>query len=202
MFDLPKLPYPINALEPTLSNDSMDIHYNVHFKGYIDKLNKTIEKYPDLQSWSASKLLHKYSKLPEEIQEPIKNYAGGYLNHLMFFQILSPYGGGTPKGDLAKQIKKDFGTYNKFKEEFISKSMKLFGSGWTWLILRNDKLVIETLPNQDNPIIKGELYVFGLDLWEHAWQFQYEGDREKFLNAIWKIFNWPEMELRFIKIRK
>ena len=179
----------------------MLLHHKKHHQKYIDNLNEVLKTYPELENKNASWLLHRLKKVPHKIRDTVRNNAGGYLNHLMFWQIMSPDGGGSPVGELADQIKKDFDTFSDFKKQFNEVGAKHFGSGWVWLIWRDNKLVIESLPNQDNPILNGELAVLGNDVWEHAYYLRYNNKRESYLTAWWRVVNWEEIEQRFQKIK-
>lgn len=200
-FTLPKLPYKYNALLPTIDAETMELHHKKLHRKYVDNLNAALKDYPDLANKSASWLLHRNKKVPIAIRKKVKDNAGGYLNHLMFWQIMSPDGGGSPSGELSEQIKNDFGSFSDFKDKFNEAGENLVGSGWVWLIWREGKLVIETLPNQEHPLLKGELAIMGVDVFEHAYFLKYHTERASYLKAWWRVANWDMIEERFEKIK-
>lgn len=197
-----KLPYAYDALEPYLSEENMMLHYSKHHKAYYDKLNDILKGYKKYQKYSPSILVQNWRKLPSAIQQDVRNQGGGVVNHDLFWTILTPNSSKNPSGEIASQIKEDFGSFDKFKQKYIDTAKKLFGSGWTWLIYNNKKLKIINLPNQDSPLTDGNYPIIGLDLFEHAYYPTYLNEKDKYLDAIWNIWNWPEINKRFIKARK
>jgi superoxide dismutase, Fe-Mn family len=198
MFDLPPLPYTYNALEPYIDARTMEIHYTKHHKGYVDNLNKAISKHPELGSKTVRELLMNLSAIPDDIRQTVRNNGGGHENHSMFWKLMSPKGGGVPQGKIATEINKYFGSFEKFKEQFIEASKSRFGSGWTWLSLTPDgKLVISSTANQDNPLSEGLVPILGLDVWEHAYYLKYQSNRSDYINAWWNIINWDQVELNY-----
>jgi superoxide dismutase, Fe-Mn family len=200
-FTLPKLNHSLDALEPHIDKETMEIHHGKHHQGYINKLNETIEANSELQGKSLEELLTNLDSLPAKASKAIRNTAGGHFNHSLFWEILSPNGGGEPKGKLAEEITKTFGTFQNFKEEFNLKASSLFGSGWTWLVKDKGKLVITTTPNQDSPVSNGQVPLLALDLWEHAYYLKYQNRRPDYIYAFWQIVDWDKIEKRYSKLK-
>lgn len=198
MYQLPKLPYNYNALEPYIDGRTMEIHHTKHHQGYIDKLNKAFEDHPNLQDKPIEDLLWSLDTLPEEIRGVIRNNGGGHYNHSLFWQIMSPHSGEKPGDELAAVINKNFGGLEKFQEEFNDKAGKIFGSGWCWLIKDGDvQLKILTTPNQDSPVMEGIQPLLGLDVWEHAYYLNYQNRRPDYIKAWWNVINWNEVAKRY-----
>src|SRR6187397_2300734 len=160
--ELPKLPYDFAALEPHIDAQTMQIHHGKHHQAYVNNLNATLEKHPELQSKSAEDLIKNLSAVPEAIRTAVRNNAGGHVNHTMFWQVMGPNAGGAPSGKIADAITSSFGSFDAFKEQFSKAGVGRFGSGWAWVIDQGGKLVIESTPNQDNPLMDGKKPVFGL----------------------------------------
>ena len=197
-FTLPPLPYPNNALEPHIDAQTMEIHHDKHHGAYVNNLNAALEKAPELQGKSLDDLLKNLNAVPESIRTAVRNNGGGHWNHSMFWQIMSPKGGGAPGGKLADAIKSSFGSFDAFKEQFNAAGGARFGSGWAWLIKDGGKLSIISTPNQDNPIMDGKpAPILGLDVWEHAYYLKYQNRRPDYMKAWWNVVNWPEVEKRF-----
>ncbi|HEX5970328.1 MAG TPA: superoxide dismutase [Gemmatimonadaceae bacterium] len=197
-FTLPPLPYPTNALEPHIDAQTMEIHHDKHHGAYVNNLNAALEKAPELQGKSLDDLLKNLNAVPESIRTAVRNNGGGHWNHSMFWQIMSPKGGGAPSGKLAEAINKSFGDFEKFKEQFNAAGGARFGSGWAWLINDGGKLSIISTPNQDNPLMDGKpAPILGLDVWEHAYYLKYQNRRPDYMKAWWNVVNWPEVEKRF-----
>ncbi len=197
-FTLPPLPYPTNALEPHIDAQTMEIHHGKHHAAYVNNLNAALEKAPELQGKSLDDLLKNLNAVPESIRTAVRNNGGGHWNHSMFWQIMSPKGGGAPTGKLADAINKSFGDFEKFKEQFNAAGAARFGSGWAWLLNDGGKLTIVSTPNQDNPIMDGKAApILGLDVWEHAYYLKYQNRRPDYMKAWWNVVNWPEVAKRF-----
>ncbi|HET9685247.1 MAG TPA: superoxide dismutase [Gemmatimonadaceae bacterium] len=197
-FTLPPLPYPTNALEPHIDAQTMEIHHGKHHAAYVNNLNAALEKAPELQGKSLDDLLKNLNAVPESIRTAVRNNGGGHWNHSMFWQIMSPNGGGAPTGKLADAINKAFGDFEKFKEQFNAAGGARFGSGWAWLLNDGGKLSIVSTPNQDNPIMDGKAApILGLDVWEHAYYLKYQNRRPDYMKAWWNVVNWPEVAKRF-----
>lgn len=196
-YQLPELPYDFNALEPVISAEIMELHYSKHHKGYVTNLNTALEKYHEAES-------KKDVAQMIALQMAIKFNGGGHINHSIFWTILaSPHkgGGGAPKGELAKMIEKDFGSFDAFKEKFNEKTVAIQGSGWGWLGFNKGqkRLEIATCANQDPLSTLGLVPILGIDVWEHAYYLQYKNVRADYVKAIWQIFNWKNIEERFTR---
>lgn len=183
------LPYAYDALEPNIDKMTMEIHFGRHHKAYVDNLNKAVAGTP-LEKLSLWDLLKEAGKQPVAV----RNNAGGHWNHTFFWNIMSPKGGGAPKGAVAEEITKTFGSFDKFKEEFAKAATGRFGSGWAWLIVQDKKLVISSTPNQDNPLMdvaeKKGTPILGIDVWEHAYYLKYQNKRADYITAFWNLVNW------------
>ncbi len=192
-FELPKLPYAYDALEPHIDARTMDIHYNKHHQTYVNNLNAAIEKHPELGGKSVEELVADLSAVPEDIRTAVRNNGGGHLNHSFFWPLMSANGGGAPAGDLAAAIDKAFGNLDNFKGEFAKAATGRFGSGWAWLVVGKDgNLAVTSTPNQDNPISEGLKPVLGLDVWEHAYYLNYQNRRPDYIAAWWNVVNWEQ----------
>jgi superoxide dismutase, Fe-Mn family len=200
--ELPPLPYDYAALEPHIDEATMKLHHDKHHQAYVTNLNGAIDKHPDLASKSAEDLLKNLNAVPEDIRTVVRNNGGGHVNHTMFWQIMKPKGGGEPTGEIAQQIKADFGDFESFKKLFNETTAKQFGSGWGWLIFEGGKLKIVTTPNQDNPISQGHYPILGNDVWEHAYYLKYQNRRPDYLAAWWHTVNWDEVNKRFATAKK
>lgn len=198
MFNLPKLPYAYDALEPFIDEKTMEIHHIKHHQAYVDKLNKALEKYPKLQKNSAEDLIKNLDVIPEDIRVAVKNHGGGHVNHSFFWQILKK--GIEPKGEILKAINKKFKGIDNFKEQFKDAATTLFGSGWAWLVLNSKgELEIIKTQNQDSPITHGMMPIFVLDLWEHSYYLKYQNRRNEYIDAFWHIINWDKVNENYLK---
>ena len=199
-YELPPLPYDYNALEPTIDEETMHLHHEKHHNTYITNLNSALEQNPDVDPGDINELLANLNNVPEDIRRAVRNNGGGHANHAMFWQIMSPNGGGEPVGDLADAINQSFGSFESFKEQWAAAAAPgaIFGSGWAWLIAYPDGSVsIDTTPNQDNPLMEGKLPVIGLDVWEHAYYLSYRNRRPEYIDNWWNVVNWEEAERRY-----
>jgi Fe-Mn family superoxide dismutase len=197
-FSLPSLPYPSDALEPSIDKMTMEIHHGKHHNGYVTNLNKALESAPDLASKSLEELLGRNcAVVPDAIKTAVRNNAGGHINHSMFWQIMGPKAGGQPSGKLADAIRSAFGNFDTFKEKFSAAAMGRFGSGWAWLASAGGKLDIYSTANQDSPVMEGKYPVMGIDVWEHAYYLKYQNRRAEYIAAWWNVVNWAEIEKRF-----
>ncbi|WP_332691029.1 superoxide dismutase [Halalkalibacter lacteus] len=196
-YELPQLPYAANALEPHIDEATMNIHHGKHHNTYITKLNAALEGHEDLVGKSIEELVSNLDAVPESIRGAVRNNGGGHANHLFFWQILSPNGGGAPTGELADAINSTFGSLEAFKEEFANAGANRFGSGWAWLIVDGGKLAVTSTPNQDTPLMEGKTPILGLDVWEHAYYLNYQNRRPDYINAFWNVVNWDEVSKRF-----
>ena len=196
-YELPPLPYDYAALEPHIDEATMKLHHDKHHQAYVTNLNGAVDKHPDLGKKSAEELLKDLAGVPEDVRTTVRNNGGGHVNHTMFWQIMKPKGGGDPSGDIAQQIKADFGSFEDLKKQFNEATAKQFGSGWGWIIFVGGKLKVVTTPNQDNPLSQGHYPILGNDVWEHAYYLKYQNRRPEYITAFWNIINWPEVENRF-----
>ena len=193
-FTLPDLPYNYEDLEPHIDAQTMEIHYTKHHKGYVDGLNNALLQYPDLQSRQLEDTLQKLQILPAYLARPIRNFGGGHLNHSLFWRIMSPNGGGEPRGDFAQKLHDAFGSFDDFKKQFTEAALNCFGSGWAWLALgRERQLLITSTPNQDCPIMEGMTPILGIDVWEHAYYLKYQNKRAEYVEAWWNVVNWDQV---------
>ncbi|WP_067619468.1 superoxide dismutase [Alicyclobacillus acidiphilus] len=191
-YQLPPLPYAFDALEPHIDALTMEIHHDRHHGTYVTNVNKALEGHPDLETKSAEELISNLDAVPENIRTAVRNNGGGHVNHSMFWNLLSPNGGGQPTGKLAEAINSTFGSFEKFKEQFAAAATGRFGSGWAWLVVDGGKLAITSTPNQDNPLMEGKKPVLGLDVWEHAYYLKYQNKRPDYINAFWNVVNWDQ----------
>ncbi|OGG38879.1 superoxide dismutase [Candidatus Jorgensenbacteria bacterium GWA1_49_17] len=196
-YELPKLPYSYNALEPYIDAKTMEIHHTKHHQGYVDKLNKALEGHADLAEKPLEDLLRAHNLLPEEIRTAVRNNGGGHFNHSFFWKVMAPNMGGELSGDLAEAIGKNFGSLEKFKEEFTNAALNWFGSGWAWLSSSGGKLEVYSTPNQDSPLMDGKIPILGLDVWEHAYYLKYQNKRPDYIAAWWSVVNWAEVEKNY-----
>ncbi|WP_017728335.1 superoxide dismutase [Halalkalibacterium ligniniphilum] len=196
-YELPQLPYAANALEPHIDEQTMNIHHGKHHNTYVTKLNAALEGHDDLAGKSIEELVSNLDAVPENIRGAVRNNGGGHANHTLFWQILSPNGGGAPTGELADAINDAFGSFDAFKEQFADAAANRFGSGWAWLIVDGGKLAITSTPNQDTPLMEGKTPILGLDVWEHAYYLNYQNRRPDYINAFWNVVNWDEVTKRY-----
>jgi len=196
-FTLPPLPYPNNALEPSIDAQTMEIHHDRHHKAYVDNLNKALEGHADLQNKRIEDLLREINKVPENIRTAVRNNGGGHANHSMFWEIMTKGGGGEPSGPLADDIKKTFGDFNAFKTKLKEAATGRFGSGWGWLVSQGGKLAVISTANQDSPYMDNQVPILGIDVWEHAYYLKYQNKRADYIEAWWNVVNWPAVAKRY-----
>jgi len=198
-FQLPALPYAFNALEPSIDALTVEIHYTKHHATYLKNLNGALEKHPDLANHSIEQILSDLSKVPEDIRTAVRNNAGGYYNHIVYWNIMGINPGGEPAGKLAAAINSTFGGFTAFKQEFEKAGLGRFGSGWAWLSKKSDgSVVLHSTPNQDTPLAEGLFPIIGADVWEHAYYLKYQNRRADYLANWWNVVNWEEAERRFV----
>ena len=190
-FELPKLSYAYDALEPFIDARTMEIHYTKHHQGYTNNLNAALEKYPDLKT-PLETLLADLTLVPQDIRSAVQNNGGGFYNHRLFWSILKVNNGQKPSGDLAKAIDKAFGSFDEFKEVFSKAAATRFGSGWAWLIVTDKGLEVVSTPNQDTPLAQGTP-VLALDVWEHAYYLNYQNRRPDYVSAFFNVVNWDKV---------
>ncbi|HMO16837.1 MAG TPA: superoxide dismutase [Oligoflexia bacterium] len=194
-FNLPKLPYSYEAIEPAIDAKTMEIHHSKHHQTYVTKLNEALEG-SEYISWPLEKLLGGISDLPEKLRTAVRNHGGGHANHSLFWETIGPVreGDNLPSVNLLKVIERDFGSYSAFKDAFVLAATNRFGSGWAWLVSKDGKLSVESTANQDSPLMEGKKPLLGLDVWEHAYYLKYQNRRPDYINAFFQIVNWDVVE--------
>lgn len=202
-YTLPPLLYEYAALQPHIDEQTMKIHHTKHHQGYVDKLNKALEPFPEFQKKPLQELLTNLKQLPEEIRTDVRNQGGGHMNHTFFWQCMSPDGGGEPSGALAQAIAKTFGSFKAFQEQMDAAALKCFGSGWAWLVLDSaHQLKIIATANQDSPLLQGLIPLLGIDVWEHAYYLKYQNRRAEYTAAWWHVVHWSFVEAEYNKAMK
>ena len=197
-FQLPELGYDHDALEPTIDARTMEIHHGKHHAGYTNKLNAALEAHADLHGQEAEQLLRGIDNLPAEIRTAVRNNGGGYVNHTLFWDIMTPGGADKPSGELAQAIDAAFGSFDDFKTKLQGVAGGQFGSGWGWLCVDGDgKLSCFSTANQDSPFMQGLTPILGVDVWEHAYYLHYQNRRPDYLAAWWDVVNWDVVARRF-----
>ncbi len=194
-FELPKLDYAYDALEPHIDAKTMEIHHTKHHQTYIDKANDALAG-TELEGKSVEEVLTNLDKLPEAKRTPVRNNAGGHYNHSLFWTILSPNGGGAPSGAVGDAITAAFGDFDSFTTAFADAAVGRFGSGWAWLVASNGAVEVTSTPNQDATILDGKTPILGLDVWEHAYYLNYQNRRPDYIAAFWNVVNWDEVNRR------
>jgi Fe-Mn family superoxide dismutase len=195
-FTLPPLPYPADALEPSIDKMTMEIHHGRHHKAYVDNLNAALEGQAALASKPIVQLLREINQVSEAIRQKVINNGGGHANHTMFWEIMAK-GGGQPSGPIADAIKSTFGDFNGFKAKLKEAALARFGSGWAWLVNAGGKLQIVSTANQDSPYMTGQMPILGVDVWEHAYYLKYQNKRADYVDAWWNVVNWNAVAKRF-----
>ncbi|KIX91589.1 superoxide dismutase [Staphylococcus microti] len=190
-FELPKLPYAYDALEPHFDKETMEIHHTKHHNTYVTKLNAAVEG-TEFENKSIEELVANLNDVPEEKRTAVRNNGGGHLNHSLFWQLLTP--NSEEKGEVVEKINEKWGSLDSFKQEFADKAAARFGSGWAWLVVDNGELAIVSTPNQDNPLTDGKTPLLGLDVWEHAYYLKYQNKRPDYINAFWNVVNWEKVD--------
>ena len=195
-FELPPLPYDYDALEPHIDEQTMRLHHDKHHQAYVDNANNALGG----TEWAdrpVEAVLANIDLLPDDKQAAVRNNAGGHYNHSLFWQIMSPDGGGEPSGAVAAAIESTFGGIDQLKEQVNDAGVKRFGSGWTWLIHDGTGLAVVSTANQDSPLMNGDTPILGIDVWEHAYYLKYQNRRPDYLQAWWDVVNWPEVARRY-----
>jgi superoxide dismutase, Fe-Mn family len=194
-FEVPTLTYPYDALEPHIDARTMEIHLTKHHYGYVTNLNKALEGQTGLANKPIEEILRNIETVPSNLRQAVINHGGGHANHTLFWQVIGPNCGGTPKGGIADAIATTFGSFDNFKERFTAAAMNRFGSGWAWLVYDNTgKLQISSTPNQDSPYMQGVTPLVGLDVWEHAYYLKYQNRRTDYVTAWWNTVNWKKVD--------
>jgi superoxide dismutase, Fe-Mn family len=196
-FELPQLPYAYDALEPHIDKETMNIHHSKHHNAYVTNLNNALAGNEELLSKSVEEVIANLDAVPEAARTAVRNNGGGHANHTLFWQILSPNGGGAPSGELADAINSKFGSFESFKEEFGKAATTRFGSGWAWLAVNNGELEVTSTPNQDSPLMEGKTPILGLDVWEHAYYLKFQNRRPDYITTFWNVVNWEEVSNRY-----
>ncbi len=199
--ELPALPYPYDALEPHIDGRTMEIHHGQHHAAYVNNLNKAIESHSDLQKKSITELLADLASVPESIRTAVRNNGGGHFNHSLFWKVMQRGGGGKPSGELGDAIDSAFGSFDEFKSKFSKAAATRFGSGWAWLYVKDGKLLLDSAPNQDSPVMDGGKPILGLDVWEHAYYLNYQNRRPDYVQAWWNVVNWSGVEENYRKAK-
>ena len=195
-YTLPELPYAHDALEPHIDAKTMEIHHGKHHNGYVTKVNAALEG-TDLGSKSIEELVSDLNAVPEDKRGAVRNNGGGHANHSLFWSVMSPDGGGEPTGELSEAINSTFGSFDAFKEKFAAAAATRFGSGWAWLSVDGGKLVVESTPNQDSPLMEGRTPILGIDVWEHAYYLNYQNRRPDYVSAFFNVINWNAVAERY-----
>ncbi|HEC2156917.1 TPA: superoxide dismutase [Staphylococcus delphini] len=190
-FELPKLPYSYDALEPHIDKETMEIHHSKHHNTYVTKLNVAVEG-TEFENKSLEDLIANLDSVPENIRTAVRNNGGGHLNHSIFWQILTP--NSEEKGEVVDKIKEQWGSLDEFKNEFADKAAGRFGSGWAWLVVNNGKLEIVTTANQDSPLTDGLTPILALDVWEHAYYLKFQNKRPDYISTFWNVVNWEKVD--------
>lgn len=196
-YKLPDLPYAYDALEPHIDEETMKLHHDKHHNTYVENVNKALEGHDDLQNLSIEELVAKLDEVPEDIRTAVRNNGGGHANHSLFWEIMSPNGGGEPAGELADAINENFGSLDNLKDEVKTAATGQFGSGWGWLVVENGELKVVNTPNQDSPLTDGQTPILGVDVWEHAYYLNYQNKRPAYVDAFWEVVNWDEVARRY-----
>ncbi|MBH0000087.1 superoxide dismutase [Pseudoalteromonas sp. NSLLW24] len=197
-FTLPALDYEYDALEPHLDSKTMHIHHTLHHQTYINKANAALAD-TVYATANAEKLLKGINSLPSNLQKAVQEHVGGHFNHSLFWQVMSPQGGGEPEGIVAQVINEQLGSFDKFKDQFTAAAISQFGSGWAWLCVTPDeKLIVENSANQDCPLMQGNIPILGLDVWEHAYYLKYQNKRPDYIAAFYNVINWQEVQRRYL----
>jgi superoxide dismutase, Fe-Mn family len=199
-FEVPPLPYDYTALEPHIDEQTMHLHHDKHHQAYVDNANKAL----DGTEWAdnpVESVLSSLDAMPEEIRTAVRNNAGGHANHSLFWEIMSPDGGGEPTGELADAIASTFGSLSQLVELMNDTGVKRFGSGWSWLVWDGTGLAVYSTANQDSPLIQSDTPLIGIDVWEHAYYLKYQNRRPDYLAAWWNVINWQEVARRYEQAR-
>ena len=198
--ELPPLPYAYDALEPYIDARTMEIHHTKHHATYVNNLNAALESADErLRNLSVEELLRRIDEVPESIRTAVRNNGGGHANHTLFWSVMGPGGGGEPTGELAEAISSTFGSFENFKETFSKAAAGRFGSGWAWLVVKDGKLEVTSTPNQDSPLMEGQVPILGLDVWEHAYYLKYQNRRPEYIQNWWNVVDWDAVSEEYQK---
>jgi Fe-Mn family superoxide dismutase len=197
-FEVPPLPYGYNALEPHIDEQTMRVHHDKHHQAYVDNANKALEG-TEWADGPVEQVLALLDEIPEDRRTAVRNNAGGHANHSLFWELMSPGGGGEPSGSLAKAIEDTFDSLDALKEQINDAGVKRFGSGWTWLVHDGTGLAVRSTPNQDSPLMDDDTPLLGIDVWEHAYYLKYQNRRPEYLAAWWNVVNWDTVQKQYDK---
>lgn len=196
-YELPKLPYAYDALEPHIDAETMHLHHEKHHQTYVNNVNAALANHPELAAKSIEDLVSDMNAIPADIRTAVQNNGGGHANHSLFWTVMAPNAGGEPTGAVKEGIEKAFGSFEAFKEKFAAAAATRFGSGWAWLSVDKDgNLEVSSTANQDSPLMEGKTPVLGLDVWEHAYYKKYSNVRVDYIAAFWNVVNWDEVNRR------
>jgi superoxide dismutase, Fe-Mn family len=195
-YEVPPLPYDYAALEPHIDEQTMRLHHDKHHQAYVDKANGALDG-TEHEGKPIEEVVANLDSLPADIKGVVRNNGGGHLNHSLFWESMSPDGGGEPSGDLASAIDDAFGSFDAFKEQFEAAGVNQFGSGWAWLVVDGGALKVTSSANQDNPVTNGQTPLLGNDVWEHAYYLKYNNRRPEYLKAWWNVVDWGKVAERF-----
>ncbi len=198
-YEVPPLPYDYAALEPHIDEETMRLHHDKHHQAYVDKVNAALEG-TDWANKPIEEVIRNLAQVPENIRTTVRNNGGGHLNHTLFWEWMSPNGGGEPEGALADAINSTFGSFADFKAKFKEAGVNQFGSGWAWLVWDGSGLAIVSTPNQDNPLSDGKTPLLGVDVWEHAYYLKYRNRRPDYIDAWWNVVNWAKVAEDFKRV--
>jgi Fe-Mn family superoxide dismutase len=194
-YELPKLPYGYDALEPYIDAQTMELHYTKHHQTYVTKLNEALDKHPEIADRPLADLLGNLDAVPTDIRTAVRNHGGGHVNHSFFWSVMGPGTDRIPGKNVGDAITQAFGDLEKFKAEFAKTAAGVFGSGWAWLVKdKVGKLMVISTPNQDSPLMQGLIPILGLDVWEHAYYLKYQNKRPDYIEAWWNVVNWSAIE--------
>jgi Fe-Mn family superoxide dismutase len=199
-YELPPLPYDYAALEPHIDEQTMQFHHDKHHQAYVDKANGALEGTEHADK-PVEEVLQNLDQIPDDKRQVVRNNGGGHYNHTLFWEWMSPEGGGQPDGELASALESTFGSFDDFKAQLKDAGIKRFGSGWAWLVSRGDSLEIVSTPNQDSPIFDGATPLLGVDVWEHAYYLRYQNRRPDYIDAWWNVVDWPKVAEGFAAAR-
>jgi len=200
-YTLPALPYAFDAMEPYIDARTMEIHHDKHHAAYVTNLNKALADYPDLQKLSVEELLKDLAKVPEKIRTAVRNHGGGHYNHTLFWQSLRKDSDPIANGPLGEALGELFESKEGGEKAFLEKARRVFGSGWVWISVdKEKKLMLETTPNQDSPLLAGRQPLIGLDVWEHAYYLKYQNRRADYVKAFYNLVNWDFVQQRYEKL--
>lgn len=196
-YELSKLEYAYDAFEPFIDAKTMEIHHAKHHQAYVDKLNDALMKHPEIADKPIEILIGEINSVPADIRMAVRNHGGGHLNHSLFWKLLKR--DVEINGKIKKAIEKEFGIFDKFKEQFNNVALSRFGSGWVWLVSNNGKLDIYSTGNQDSPLMESKIPLLGLDVWEHAYYLKYQNRRAEYIDAFWNIVNWDKVNELYLE---